>query len=130
MKLGVVLLDARTPYSLKVLLRPVQLKASGNGIHQAFVALKNFQGTGYPAHSKEGSMSSAESCVRISQPFPVGEAARACDAQGIVGCAAYRDRVGDTMLIKTQRPGHTSRYRVGSLSGVIEAFRTYRSYIR
>src|SRR6266516_6068590 len=130
MKFCIVLLDARTPHSLQVLLRPVQFKASGNGVHQAFVALKNFQGTGYPSHSKEGSMSSAESCVRISQPFPIGEAARACDAQGIVGCAAYRDSVGDTVLVKTQRPGYTSRYRIGSLSGVIEAFRTYRSYIR
>src|SRR6266566_2346379 len=130
MKLCIVLLDARTTYSLQVLLRPVQLKASGNGVHQAFVALKNFQGAGYPAHSKEGSMSSAESCVRIGQPFPVGEAARACDAQGIVGCAADRDRVRNPMLVKTQRLCHTSRYRVGPLCRVIEAFRTYRSYIR
>src|SRR6266480_6787098 len=119
MKLCIVLLDARTPYSLQVLLRPVQLKASGNGIHQAFGALKNFQGTGYPSHSKEGSMSSAESCVRISQPFPIGEAARACDAQGIVGCAAYRDCVGDTRQVKTQRQGHCWRYRVGALWGGI-----------
>src|SRR5438874_404483 len=129
MKFCIVLLDARTPHSLQVLLRPVQLKASGNGVHQAFVALKNFQGTGYPAHSKKCSMSSAESCVRISQPFPVGEAARACDAQGIVGCATDRDSVRNPMLVKTQRPGHSCRYRIGSLCGVIEAFRTYRSYI-
>src|SRR5260370_41664019 len=113
MELGVVLLDARTPHSLQVLLRPVQLKAPGNGVHQAFVALKNFQGTSYPTHSKKGSMSSAESCVRISQPFPVRKASRACDAPAIVGCAAPCNSVRDAMLVKTQCPGHTSRYRVG-----------------
>ena len=34
------------------------------------------------------------------------------------------------MLVKTQRLCHSSRYSVGSLCGVIEAFRAYRSYIR
>ena|SRR5438874_5960546 len=129
MKLGVVLLDARSPHSLQVLLRPVQLKASCNGVHQAFVALKNFQWTCDSSHCKEGSMSSTKSCVRISQPFPVGEAACACDTQGIVGCATYRDSVRNPILIKTQRLCHTCGYCVGPLGRVIEAFRTHRSYI-
>src|SRR5713101_5441370 len=130
MELGVVLLDAGTPYGLKVLSRPVQLKAPGDGVHQALVALKDFQGTGNAAHGEEGGVGSPEGCIGISQPFPVGEASSTSDAQGVVGCPAYGDGVRDPALVKAQRFAHSSRHRVGSLRGVIEALRSHRGNVR
>ena len=97
MKLGVVLFDAGTSHGLKVLLRPVQLKASGNGVHQALVALKDFQGAGYAAHSQERCMRGTKGCVGIRQPFPVGKLPGAGDAQGIVGSSADGDSVRDSV---------------------------------
>src|SRR5437763_11288560 len=124
MKLSVVLLDTGMSHGLKVLLRPVQLKVSGNGIHQALVALEDFQRTRNAAHGKEGGVSSSKSGVRISQPFPVREASGAGDAQGIIGCSTDRDSVRDSVLVKAQCLAHSSCHRVGPLCCVIEALRS------
>src|SRR5947209_1147745 len=129
MKLSVVLLHARASHSLQVLLAPVQLKVSGNGIHQTLVALEDFQGTRNAAHGKEGSVSSSKGGVRISQPLPVREASGAGDSQGVVGRSADRDSVRDSVLVKAQCLAHASRYSIGPLCRVIESLRSHRGYI-
>src|SRR5204862_345146 len=83
----------------------IQLKGSANRIHQPLVALKHLQRTGDAAHSKKCSMGSTKGRVGIRQAFPVGEAPRACDAQGIISSTAYCHRVRHALLIETERGG-------------------------
>src|SRR5579884_192819 len=129
MKFSVVLLNARAPHGLQVFLAPVQLEVSGNGIHQALVALEDFQGTGNAAHGKEGGVSCPKGGVRISQSLPVREASCAGDAQGVVGRSADRDSVRDSTLIKAQCLAHASRHSISPLCRVIESLRSHRGYI-
>src|SRR5579883_302853 len=130
MKLRVILLHAGASHRLQVLFAPIEVEMPGNSVHQAFVALKDLLGASDTAHGEKCCMGSAKCRVGESQPFPVREATCARNPQGIVGCPAYSDSIGDTLLIQPERLRHASRYRIGSLYRMIEAFRSHWRDIR
>src|SRR5579884_701155 len=130
MEFRVILLYAGARHGLKVLFAPIEVEMSGNGIHQAFVALEDLLWAGDSSPCEECCMGSSKCGIGESQPLPMREATCASDPQRIVCRPAYCNSIGDALLIQPQRLRHSSGHRIGPLYRVIEALRSHRRYIR
>ncbi len=65
MNLGIVFFDDGIRYPLQVFAAPVDLKLTGNRIHEAFVSFKNGRRTGNSVFSKQGGMRPPKGRMRI-----------------------------------------------------------------
>jgi nucleotide-binding universal stress UspA family protein len=92
--LGVVLLEDGARHDVQFLGFPVDRERTGDSLHESLVPLEDTQRAGDPAKCQKGGMSSREGSIGIGEALPVGERARSCHTERIIGRAGYRDGVG------------------------------------
>ena len=129
MNLRVVFLENGGRYAFKILLRPIDQEASRDGVHEAFVAFKDFQWSRNTSHCQKRRKRASGGGVRVRQPLPVREFARASDPQGIESRAADADGVGGLHVIERERFRNSRCHGVGPLRRVVETCGPHRSHI-
>ena len=103
MNFSIVFLHDCPSGALQVFRRPVDMKFTGNRLHEALVPFENFWRSGYPAHGQERSVGAAAGSIGISEAFPMRECTGAGDPERIERSPADGDGIRCSSLVKTER---------------------------